>query len=444
MADDCIEIRGGIPLLGNVCVGGAKNAVLPLMLATLLTADNCRLTNVPLLHDVALTSELLTQLGGKVEAPNEGELLISVPVLKAAEATYSLVRALRASFWVLGPLLARGRNARVAMPGGDIIGARPVDIHLEALSKMGADISVKGGVVKASAVHGLKPAEITFHFPSVGATHQVLMAAALTSGTTVINNAAREPEVILLGNALKQMGAAVEGLGTSTIAITGQKELGGYDQKLIGDRIEALTYILAGAVTGGSLKVLGFELSDLGQTTEALQKMGIVLQPLEQNDFSLAGNKSLKGVIASRKAEKIQSVNFKTGPFPEVATDHQALLMAALTLADGHSQVTETVYEGRFGHISELCRMGAKIHLTGQTAEIEGVNNLSGATVEARDIRAGAAMVIAGLAAGGTTIIEESHHLHRGYEKLEAKLKSIGAKISGSKRNYEDIYTVGC
>ena len=435
MSDSQIEVHGGIPLKGAVKVSGAKNGVLPMLFISLLTSEKCTLSNVPSLHDVYVTSELLRHFGAEVHANSSSVLDITVPRLIASEASYSVVRSLRASFWLLGPLLARGGAARVSMPGGDVIGARPVDIHLDALAKMGADIRVKGGVVAASALSGLRPAEIDFHFPSVGATHQILMAASLTPGTTVIRNAACEPEVIAVGECLQEMGAGIEGLGTGEIVIKGRSELGGFNQQVLGDRIEAATFICAAAATGGEVSVSGFNPRHLGATYSFLEAMGIKL--------SLSDDR--RTLTASLGSSGIQAVDLTTGPFPEVATDHQALLVATLCLARGESNVRETVYEGRFGHIAELCRMGAHIQLhCGQTAKITGVEELYGATVEARDIRAGAAMVIAGLAASGRTVIEESHHLQRGYEKLEQKFRSLGAQISSIHHDEDDHHVVGC
>ncbi len=354
-----------------------------------------------------------------------------MPRLVSSEASYSLVKSLRASFWALGPLLARGGTARVAMPGGDVIGARPVDIHLDALQQMGAEIKVKGGVVAASATGGLRPADIEFRFASVGATHQVLMAASLTPGTTTISNAAREPEVVALAKALTEMGAKIEGAGEGQIAITGAEKLNGFSQAIIGDRIEAATFLYGALATNGEVTVKGFNPDHLVDCVPVLRELGAEVT-VHENGISLVS----KGLI--------RPVKVTTGPFPEFASDIQALLMSVLCLADGESEICETVYEGRFGHVSELCRMGAKIRLDGHRAIITGIKKFQGATVEVRDLRAGAAIVIAGLAAEGRTVIEEGHHLRRGYEKLEAKFKSLGGNISDTQDESSDFHLLGC
>ncbi|MCB0329620.1 MAG: UDP-N-acetylglucosamine 1-carboxyvinyltransferase, partial [Bdellovibrionales bacterium] len=341
-------------------------------------------------------------------------------------------KSLRASFWILAPLLARGGAARVAMPGGDVIGARPVDIHLQALTEMGAEISVRNGVVVASAPHGLHEANIVFRFPSVGATHQILMAASLTPGTTVIRNAAKEPEVVALADVLQKMGADVDGAGTSEIVIRGRSELGGFSADVIGDRIEAASYVLSCIAAKGDIRIFGFDPSHFGEFTSMLEELGARLEVLEGS--------GLRVEMRGRPCP----IHVTTGPYPHFATDIQAPLLAALTLADGESTVKETVYEGRFGHVSELSRMGAKLSLSGQTATVQGVPKLLGATVEARDIRAGAAMVVAGLAASGRTVIEECQHLRRGYERIESKLRGLGAHVVSSADEQEELSLVGC
>jgi UDP-N-acetylglucosamine 1-carboxyvinyltransferase len=427
-----LEISGGTPLAGEVRVGGAKNAALPQLMACLLTAEKCILHNIPNLEDVTIALHLLEHFGAEIERYGE-TVKVSVPRLLASEASYTLVKALRASFWVLSPLLARGGAARVALPGGDIIGARPVDIHLESLVKMGAEIQVKHGVVYASAPNGLKRAVIDFRFPSVGATHQIIMAAALTPGETVIKGAACEPEVSALAEMINKMGGSVEGAGTSEITIRGRETLGGAELTLIGDRIEAGTYLLAGATSGGKVTVRGFTPSFLGKFLDVLKNMGLKVECGE--DY-----------VSVENYRGMQAVEISTGPFPELATDLQAPLMAALCFAEGVSKIEENIYEGRFGHVSELCRMGADIKLTDRVALINssGVSNLTGAEVEAMDIRAAASLVIAALGCKGTSLIGELQHLRRGYEMLETKLLGIGAKLGCKMRDPEDFIFSGC
>ncbi|MCO6432382.1 MAG: UDP-N-acetylglucosamine 1-carboxyvinyltransferase [Deltaproteobacteria bacterium] len=427
---DYIEIEGEKPLNGVVKISGAKNAALPQLIATLLTAEQCEFENVPALEDVSLTLHLLEHFGGQA-ARTSDKVKISVPHLLASEASYSLVKALRASFWVLAPLLARGRAARVALPGGDKIGARPVDMHLEGLAQMGADIKVKHGVVLATAVDGLRPADIQLRFPSVGATHQLLMAAALVPGTSIIRGAAREPEVEALASMLMQMGADIEGTGTATIIIRGKEELGGAKVRLIGDRIEAGTYLLAGAAAGGSVRVNGVNPLHFGEFLDLLSKMNL---DLEYGD----------DYVQVTRAGDLKPVDAITGPFPRFATDLQAPLMAALCFASGISTIEETVYEGRFGHVSELCRMGAKIQVDQQFATIHGQSKMSGAEVDGHDIRAAASLVVAALGSNGTSVIYEPHHLRRGYEALEAKFSNIGARIGYKITDPEDFVFTGC
>jgi len=425
-----IEITGGHTLHGTVPISGAKNAALPMLIASLLTPEPMEFHNVPNLEDVNLTLRLLEHLGAEVEfADNQAR--VCVPVLMAGEASYSLVKALRASFWVLGPLLARGGAARVALPGGDIIGARPVDIHLAGLARMGADLRIKHGVVYASAPGGLKPARIELRFPSVGATHQLMMAAALTKGTTVIEGAAREPEVVALANLLTLMGAQVEGAGGSVVAVHGRVELGGAGVRLIGDRVEAGTYLLAAAACGGAVRAQGIDPSFLDSFLDVLRAMGLAVQVGE--DF-----------VAVERQGALLPVDVATGPFPALATDLQAPLVAVLSLASGVSHVEENVFEGRFAHVSELCRMGARITIEERVATIQGVEKLTAAPVEGFDIRAAAALVVAALAAEGVTVIYEPQHLRRGYERLEEKLSKLGAQIGRKISDAEDYIFTGC
>ena len=425
-----IQINGGKPLKGTVKVSGAKNAALPMLMATLLSGEEIELKNIPNLLDVDLTIRLLEQFGAEVSYLGN-TIKVKAENLQAVEASYSLVKALRASFWVLGPLIARARVARVALPGGDAIGNRPVDIHLKGLTQMGADVRLVHGVVYAAAPKGLRPADIEFSFPSVGATHQIMMAASLTPGTTVIKNAACEPEVIALASMLRGMGADVEGDGSSTVVIRGRESLGGAKVSIIGDRIEAGTYLLAGVAAGGEVKVDGIDPNFFGSFLPLLREMGADVETGPQ-------------MVKIKREGPILPIKTQTEPFPGLATDLQAPLLAALTLAHGESVIEENIFEGRFGHVPELARMGASIDISERKAIIKGVPYLSGAPVEATDIRAGAALVVAGLAAEGATKIHEIDHLRRGYDRLESKLKGLGADVSCRPEEIEDLVAIGC
>lgn len=427
---DCIEIQGGTPLSGTIRAGGAKNAALPMLIASLLTDQPVQFTNVPNLEDVNLTLSLLEHFGGECEFFGS-TARVRVPALVATEASYSLVKALRASFWVLAPVLARGGAARVSLPGGDIIGARPVDMHLAGLERMGAELRVKHGTVFATAPKGLRPAAIELRFPSVGATHQLLMAAALTPGTTVISGAAREPEVVALAGMLSAMGAEVEGAGSSKIAVRGAESLGGVQVNLIGDRIEAGTYLLAGIASRGKVRVEGIDPVFFGSFLPLLEAAGVSVET-GSDWVSVDGAKGMKAVHAS------------TAPFPGLATDLQAPLMAALATAEGHSSIEENVFEGRYGHVSELCRMGAHITVEDRVASIEGVERLTAAQVEGLDIRAAAALVVAALGAEGVTTILEPQHLRRGYEHLERKISMLGGQARVRATDPEDYLFAGC
>ncbi|HMO01527.1 MAG TPA: UDP-N-acetylglucosamine 1-carboxyvinyltransferase [Oligoflexia bacterium] len=427
---DFVTIAGGRTLSGTIKISGAKNAALPLLIASLLTGEKCSYKNIPNLEDIHNLLYLLEQLGA-THNHDISDLNITVPRLIANEASYSLVKSLRASFWVLAPLLARGSSARVAMPGGDLIGTRGVDIHLDALAKMGADITIKHGVVYATALGGLRPARIEFRLPSVGATHQVMMAASLIRGETRIIGAAREPEVVALADMLNQMGARIEGAGTSEVIINGVSELGGAAVDVIGDRIEAGTYVLAGLLCGDNLKVEGINPYFLSGFTELLDQMGATLT-INQDSLTVSKSRHLRAVSA------------KTDYFPGLATDFQPQLVAALSLADGESVLEETIYDSRFGHIPELCRLGAEIIVDQRAIKISGVKSLSGAKVEAGDIRSAAALVLAGLVAEGETELYEPIHLRRGYENFAEKLNGVGARIGFMLSNPEDCLLVGC
>jgi len=429
---ECLEIIGGQPLNGKLEVSGAKNAVLPMMFACLLSSGKSVIKNVPNLEDVNIAIQLLESFGAEVTFARN-ELSVNSRELKSHEAHYSLVRALRASFWVLGPLLARFGKAKVALPGGDIIGARPVDMHLSALAQMGAETVVKHGTVHASVPSRLRGAEIDLRFPSVGATHQILMAASLAKGTTVIRNAAREPEIVALAEMLVNMGADVEGAGTSCVIVHGKDALQPAAVTSIGDRIEAGTYALAAAILPGSnVEITGFDPSHLGAFLGLLGELGLSVEVLEGRGIVVKRSQTLKALRAS------------TGPFPNLATDLQAPLCAALGLADGLSYLEENVFEGRFSHVAELGRMGAEIQVSERALTIKGVTAYSAAVVDAHDIRGAAALVIAGLAAPGSTVVLDSQHLRRGYENLDGKLQALGAKIRYSYQDAEDLMFSGC
>jgi UDP-N-acetylglucosamine 1-carboxyvinyltransferase len=430
MSSEYLEIIGGEQLKGDVAISGAKNAALPILIASLLTSEKCTFKNVPHLEDVSRVLLLLETFGAEIEYSG-GAITVQTKKLLASEASLSLVKSLRASFWVLGPLLARGGAARVALPGGDIIGARPVDIHLEALRQMGAQITIKHGIVYASAVKGLNPTEINFRFPSVGATHQVIMAAALTNGTTVLRGAALEPEIVAIADFLHLLGVSVEGAGTSTIVIQGNSALRGTEYTMIGDRIEAGSYLCSACTTYGKLTVRGVNPHWLLKVLATLEKMGCEIDTEED-------------AITIHCKKRILPVNVYTGPFPEFPTDLQAPLMAALCYADGKSTIEENIYEGRFGNASELCRMGADIRVHDRVAEINGVETLSGASVDALDIRAGASLVVAALGAQGVTDIHEINHIQRGYEHIDKKFQGIGAKMRYRLTDPEDYVFTGC
>ena len=431
MGSEILEIIGGTPLRGTVRVGGAKNAALPLLIASLLSSEPCTFSNVPNLQDVVYTIRLLEQLGATVERASTSEVTVRADRLADHSASYSLVKSLRASFWVLAPLLARGGSAEVPLPGGDAIGTRPVDIHLDALREMGAEISLSHGVVRASAPKGLHGAQINFRFPSVGATHQILMAASLVPETTVITGAAREPEVVALATMLRGMGVSVAGAGTSTITVIGARTLGGATVLLPGDRIEAGTYLLAGLASRGSVTVDGIAPEMLGDFLSLLQDMGVRVSYTAQS-------------VTAEYHAPLRGIAIATAPFPGFATDLQAPLMAMLATASGTSTIEETIFEGRFGHVSELNRMGAKISLEDKRAIIEGVPQLTGCPVEGGDIRAAAALVIAALGAEGTSTLHEVHHLRRGYEYIERKISSLGGKIRRKVESPDDILSSGC
>lgn len=409
------RIRGGRRLKGTVAVSGAKNAALPCLAATLLTTEPVRLHNLPRVRDIVTMERLLAQLG-ESSLHADGATTVVAGAGEAFHAPYELVRTMRASVLVLGPLLARRRRARVALPGGCAIGARPVDLHMEGLTRLGADIRIESGDVVAEAPHGLAGAEITFPRITVGGTENLIMAATLARGTTVLRNCAREPEVADLSRALTAMGARIVGAGTSTIEIQGVQELGGADHTVLPDRIEAGTYIIAALLAGAGVTVANCVPDHLTALLEVLKETGARLS-LDVDSVTIAGQAPFSGA------------DFATGEFPGFATDLQAQTLTLLTQARGRSLVTETIFENRFQHVLELKRLGARIHIEGQSARVWGPSDLQGATVMASDLRASAALVLAGLIARGETIVDRIYHLDRGYERMEEKLRSLGADI---------------
>ena len=411
-----LEIEGGVPLSGTVTVSAAKNATLPALAAALLTSQPLVIENPPALADVATMTRLLARLGAVVSRDTNGATRVQVEQVASSEAPYELVSTMRASVLVLGPLLARTGVARVALPGGCAIGVRPIDQHLKGFRKLGAEISIVNGYVEARASR-LKGARITTDLVTVTGTENLMMAAAGAEGTTVIENAAREPEVADLARLLGTMGARIEGAGTARLVIEGAPELGGARHRVIPDRIEAGTLIVAGAITGGDLTVSGLAPEHLSAVLAKLEECGVGLEVG-------ADRVRVRGPARPRAADVI------TSPFPGFPTDMQAQVMTLLGLANGQSRVTETIFENRFMHVAELARMGARIETDGATAVIRGVPEYQGAPVMASDLRASAALVLAGLAARGRTSVSRVYHLDRGYERLELKLAGAGARIA--------------
>lgn len=410
-------VKGGNRLVGAVKTSGAKNAVLPIIAASILGTTPSHLDEVPMLEDVHTISEVLKCLGLAVEcSPEKNVLDIDSTEITSYEAPYELVRTMRASFLVMGPLLARIGKARISMPGGCAIGARPIDIHLKGFEALGVKIEQGHGYIEASAPEGLKGTSIYFDFPSVGATENIMMAASLAEGTTILENAAEEPEIVDLANYLNKMGAKIRGAGTDTIRIEGVEKLHGADYTIIPDRIEAGTYMIAAAMTGGDI---------------------VVENVLPEHQKPLIAKLREAGAVVEEDIDKVRvigknppkAVSIKTLPYPGFPTDMQAQMMAMMVIAEGRSKVTETVFENRFMHVVELNRMGAQISTEGRSAVIDGPCKLTGCDVRATDLRAGAAMILAGLVAEGTTRIGDLHHIDRGYENIVAKLKNLGADI---------------
>jgi UDP-N-acetylglucosamine 1-carboxyvinyltransferase len=415
---DKFVIRGGNPLLGTVRISGAKNAALPAMAAALLTEEAVTLENVPQVRDIETTRKLLAAMGAEVElgyGRAQHRTTICAQKLASPEASYELVKTMRASTLVLGPLVARCGRARVSLPGGCAIGARPIDLHIKGLERLGASIVQEHGYVEARADR-LKGAEIVFDKITVTGTEDLLMAATLAEGETVMQNCAREPEVADLADLLNKMGAKVEGAGTPTIRVRGVSKLGGARHRIIPDRIEAATFIIAGALTGGDLNISGCEPSQLGALLQKLQEVGVRTK-INRDCVRVEGSSQLK------------AADVITEEYPGFPTDMQAQYMALATQAEGTSVVTENIFENRFMHAQEMVRMGANIKIEGRRAVVRGKTPLSGAAVLASDLRASASLVIAALVAEGETIIDRVYHIDRGYENIEEKLKGVGAQI---------------
>jgi len=416
---DSIIVRGGKPLSGQIHIAGAKNAALALMPATLLSEEPLTLTNAPRLSDIKTMTQLLRSLGAEITSMQDGKVqAMSTHGTINTTADYDIVRKMRASNLVLGPLLAREGHAVVSLPGGCAIGARPMDIHTNGLEKMGASIELKDGYLHAKASGGkLKGAVIDFPFASVGATENIMMAATLAKGTTVINNAAREPEIVDLATCLRRMGAQIDGDGTSTITIQGVDRLGGATHPVVTDRIELGTYMLAPVIAGGEVECIGGRMDLVAAFAEKLDTAGVAVSETEN------------GLKVARKNGRPTAVDVTTEPFPGFPTDLQAQMMAMLCLAEGKSVLEEKIFENRFMHAPELVRMGADIEVHGGTATVNGVERMKGAPVMATDLRASVSLILAGLAAEGETQVNRVYHLDRGYEHVEDKLGAVGADI---------------
>jgi len=420
---DRIRIKGGARLKGEIAISGAKNAALPLMAASLLSDKPLALTNMPWLADIAFMADILRSLG--VEASyargprlgDGGRLELSAANIASTTADYDIVRKMRASFLVLGPLVARMGHAKVSLPGGCAIGARPVDLHLKAIEALGAAVELAEGYVVVTAPDGLRGARIEFPIVSVGATENTLMAAALADGETVLINAAREPEIDDLGHCLIAMGAKISGLGTSRIVVEGVKSLGGAEHSVLPDRIETGTYAMAVAIAGGEVELVNTRGSLIGTVIPLLESIGTEIT--ETN----------RGLAIHRNGVRPVAADISTSPFPGFPTDLQAQFMALMATADGVSHIKETIFENRFMHVPELARMGADIRVEGDMATVTGVDRLKGAPVMATDLRASVSLVLAGLAAEGETIVNRVYHLDRGFERLEEKLSGVGAEI---------------
>ena len=420
---DRIRIRGGKRLSGTLPISGAKNAALPLMAAALLTDKTLTLSNLPYLADITSLSNLLLQLGVKVTINGNGGMksgrVVELTAARIANTTasYDLVRKMRASILVLGPLLARCGEAQVSLPGGCAIGTRPVDLHLKGLEHLGAEIELDGGYIRARAPKGLRGGQVVFPFVSVGATENLLMAACLAKGESQLVNAAREPEIVDLARCLMAMGAKIDGIGTDKLTVQGVDSLGAASHRIVADRIETGTYAVAAAITGGDIELVDTELGLIEALAEVLDAGGIAVAATE------------RGVRVSCPNGRVKGVDVMTEPFPGFPTDLQAQFMALMATADGAAMITETIFENRFMHVPELMRMGANINVHGASAMVRGVKRLNGAPVMATDLRASVSLVLAGLAAEGETIVNRVYHLDRGYERLEEKLAACGADV---------------
>ena len=410
-----IEIRGGKSLKGEVRISGSKNAALPILAATILTDKKNIIRNVPKLRDIDTFCRLLTSLGTKIKKETNKRLSADCSNISNLEAPYDLVKTMRASFLVMGPLLARFGEAKVSLPGGCAIGARPINLHLKGFQSMGAKIKIKDGYVLAKAKR-LKGAKIYFDQPTVTGTENLMLAAVLAKGTSLIENAAREPEVVDLAKVLIKMGANIKGAGTDTIKIVGVAHLKGFDHNIIPDRIETGTFMIAAALTNGEIKILNCIPGNVKALIVKLQSAGVEITT-KDNSLFVKGKHSIK------------PVNLVTSPYPGFPTDMQAQFMVLMTMAKGTSTISETIFENRFMHIAELKRMGADISIEGHTAMVKGVKKLSGAPVMATDLRASACLILAGLAAKGKTTVSRVYHLDRGYEKIEEKFSALGASI---------------
>ncbi len=421
---DKIKIRGGRPLKGQIQISGAKNAALPLMAACLLTDETLTLSNLPHLADITTLANLLIQHGvdlhmnGATNGGHTGKVLeMSAREITSTRAPYDLVRKMRASVLVLGPLLARVGEAQVSLPGGCAIGTRPVDLHLTALELLGAEIEIREGYIHAKAPNGLHGAEVIFSKVSVGATENLLMAACLAKGTTRLVNAAREPEITDLADCLVKMGAKIEGIGSDTLVIEGVERLHGADHSVVPDRIETGTYAIAAAITDGDLELLDARPEHLGAVIETLTKAGVEITETE------------RGLKVRRRNGSLTGVDVMTEPFPGFPTDLQAQTMALMAASEGAAMITESIFENRFMHVPELARMGANVNVHGASAMVRGQERLTGAEVMATDLRASVSLVLAGLAAEGETTLNRVYHLDRGYERVEEKLAACGADI---------------
>lgn len=411
-------IHGGKPLKGIINISGAKNAVLPIMAASILT-DKLHITNVPKLTDVSTMKELLKSHGADIEIiehENEFELVINAANINNLTADYEIVRKMRASIWVLGPLLSRYGKAKISLPGGCAIGARQVDLHIAVLKAMGAEITIEDGYINASTAGRLKGTHFIFDKISVGATINAVLAAVLADGETLLFNCAREPEIVDLCNCLNKMGADISGIGTSEIRINGKDSLSEASYKVLPDRIEAGTYMFAAAITKGDLKLYGIDYHIIENIALKLIETGIKVMPIDNG-------------VQVTYADKLNAVNLETNPYPGFATDLQAQFMSLMTISQGSSIITENIFENRFMHVPELCRMGADITVRGNQAIVQGVKGLKGAKVMASDLRASVSLILAGLSTDSETVLHRIYHLDRGFQNLEKKLNNCGADI---------------